>query len=750
MSELRKISRREFMRRTGQAGGGLVFALTFASACTPAEQAAAPAEKQAASVAPNVYVNIRNDGIVEIYCHRSEMGQGIRTSLAQVIADELEADWDKVEVLQAIGDEKYGDQNTDGSTSIRKQFDLLRNAGATARDMMLAAAAATWDVPADECVARRHAVHHEASGRSAGYGELVDTASGLPQPESAEFKSPDDYRFIGKPMDTIDGMAFTTGTAVYATDVTLPDMVYATIERCPVLGGKVASLDDTAAREISGVVDVIRMPEPTVPPVFNVLGGVAVLATNSWAAEQGRKALKIEWDRGANATYSSDTYKKQLIASASAPGNVMLNRGDADAEVANVHEATYYAPHLAQAPMEPPAAAARVNDDGTCEVWACTQHPQAARDTVAGTLGLDKEQVTVNVTLLGGGFGRKSKPDFIAEAAWLAKKAGRPVKVQWTREDDIRHGYFHAVSAQYFRAGMDADGVTKTWLHRTSFPSISSTFAPDVPGPQADELGLGAMDCPWDVPNLRLEACDAPAHVRIGWLRSVCNIFHAFGACGFVDELAHLKGQDPKEHLIDMIGPARKIDPAADGGEFSNYGQDLAQHPVDTGRLAGVAKKVADMAGWGRELPEGRGLGIAAHRSFLSYVGAVAEVSVDADGKIRVEDMWICIDAGLVVNPDRVHSQMEGAAIFGMSLALHGDITAQGGAVVEGNFDTYPVVRIGEVPRKIHTHIMPSDELPGGVGEPGVPPIAPAIVNAYFAASGERVRELPLRNLGLV
>ena len=750
MSELRKISRREFMQRTGQAGGGLVFALTFASGCTPADEAIVPASRDLASVAPNVYVNIRNDGIVEIYCHRSEMGQGIRTSLPQVIADELEADWDKIELIQAIGHEKYGDQNTDGSTSIRKHFDLLRNAGATARDMMIAAAASTWGVPAAECVARDHAVRHEASGRSAGFGDLVDAASELPQPESAEFKSPDDYKYIGKPMDTIDGMAFTTGAAVYATDMTLPDMLYASVERCPVLAGSVASLDDTAARAVAGVVDVVRMPEPTTPPVFNALGGVAVIATNSWAAEQGRKALDIEWDLGANAVYSSDTYKEQLIASASAPGNVVMNRGDADTAAASVHEAIYYAPHLSQAPMEPPAATARVNEDGSCEVWACTQDPQTARGTVAQTLGLEPEQVTVNVTLLGGGFGRKSKPDFIAVAAWLARETGKPVKVQWTREDDIRHGYFHSVSAQYFRAGMDEDGNTTTWLHRTSFPSIVTTFAPGISGPQGMELDLGVTDSPWDVPNLRIEACDAPAHLRIGWLRSVCNVFHAFGACSFVDELAHVNGRDPKEHLLEMIGPARLIDPADDGAEFGNYGQDLAQHPLDTGRLAAVAEKVAEMAGWGRELPDGRGLGIAVHRSFLAYVGTVAEVSVDADGKIKVEDLWMCIDAGLVVNPDRVVSQMEGAAIFGMSLALHGEITAKDGAVVEGNFDSYPMCRIAEVPHKIHAHIMESNALPGGVGEPGVPPVAPAIVNAYFAATGNRVRELPLRNAGLV
>jgi isoquinoline 1-oxidoreductase beta subunit len=749
MSELRKISRREFMKRTGRASGGLVFALTFASACTPREQAVAPMAGTGASVAPNVYVNIRDDGIVDIYCHRSEMGQGVRTSLVQVIADELEADWDKVKLIQAVGHEKYGDQNTDGSTSIRRQFDLLRNAGATARDMMIAAAASLWGVPADECVAREHAVHHEATGKSAGFGELVATASDMPQPESASFKAREDYRYIGKPVDTIDGRAFTTGTAMYGTDITLPEMLYASIERCPAYGGTLTALDDAAARAVSGVVDVLRMPEPTVPPGFNPQGGVAVLADNTWSAEKGRKALEIEWDRGANAVYSSDSYKEALIDSATSPGAVRLSRGDADIETASTHEAVYYAPHLAQAPMEPPAATARVNEDGTCEVWACTQDPQSARNQVAGTLGIDKEQVTVYVTLLGGGFGRKSKPDFIAEAAWLARESGRPVKVSWTREDDLRHGYLHSVSAQYFRAGMDDDGNAVSWLHRTSFPSIVSTFAPGITGPAPMELDLGAIDAPWHVPNLRIEACDAQAHARIGWFRSVCNVWHAFGACSFVDELAHVRGKDPKEHLVEMIGPPRTIDPKDDAAEYGNYSQDLAVHPIDTGRLAAVAEQVAGMAGWGRTLPDGHALGIAVHRSFLSYVGCVAEVSVDANGKLVVHEMWMCIDAGTVVNPDRVVSQLEGAAIFGLSLALHGELTARDGAIVEGNFDSYPVLRMSETPTEIHCHIMESDAPPGGVGEPGVPPVAPAIVNAYFAATGKRIRELPLRNAGL-
>ena len=737
------------MKRTGQAGGGLVFALTFASACQPDEVAVGPAAKATASVAPNVYVNIRNDGIVEIYCHRSEMGQGIRTSLPQVIADELEADWDKIEVIQAIGHEKYGDQNTDGSTSIRNHFDLLRNAGATARDMMIAAAAVMWAVPADECVAREHAVHHEGSGQSAGYGELVETANGMPQPESAKFKAREDYRYIGKPMDTIDGLDFTTGRAMYGTDTVLPNMLYASIERCPAFGGTATSFDDAAARAVAGVVDVIRMPEPTSPPLFNIQGGIAVLASNTWSASEGRKVLEIQWDRGVNAEHESKAYKEALVASASAPGTTVLARGDADVETHSQHEAVYYTPYLAQAPMEPPAAAAIVNEDGSCEVWAATQDPQTARATVAETLGIEKEQVTMNVTLLGGGFGRKSKPDFIAEAAWLARESGRPVMVAWSREDDIRHGYFHSVSAQYFRAGMDQDGTTQSWLQRSSFPSIFSTFAPDVNGPSGFELDLGLLDAPWNVPNMRIETGEAKAHLRIGWLRSVCNVFHAFGACSFVDELAHAKGKDPKEHLLEIIGPARNIDPADADAKYTNYGHELAKHPVATGRLSAVAQKVADMAEWGRDLPEGHGLGIAAHRSFLSYVAAVAEVSVDERGKLIVHELWIAIDAGTVVNPDRVHSQLEGAGIFGMSLALHGELTTKNGAVVEGNFDSYPMVRMSEAPAEIHTHIMESDAPPGGVGEPGVPPVAPAIVNAYFAASGKRVRELPLRNAGL-
>jgi isoquinoline 1-oxidoreductase beta subunit len=661
MSGFEKLSRREFLQTTGIASGGLVFAMTLGYPRSAAG---------ASNVAPSVYVNIRDDDVVEIYCHRSEMGQGIRTSLPQVIADELEADWDRIELLQAPGDAKYGDQNTDGSTSIRKHFDLLRTAGASAREMLIAAAAMEWGMPAAELVARNHAIHHEASGRSAAYGDLVASAAELEVPEDVTFKDPADYRYIGKPMDLIDGVAMTTGAGIYGTDTVLPGMLYASVERCPVFGGTVKSVDDAKALKVAGVEQVVQMPDGTSPPGYNPLGGVAVLASNTWSAEQGRKALAIEWETGLNAEYDSASYRQQLVDTSHKEGKTVMNRGDVNAAFGTadrVIEADYYAPHLSHAPMEPPAASAMMHEDGSVEIWAATQDPQSIQGTVAALLGIDKTQVKINVTLLGGAFGRKSKADFSAEAAWLAKKTGKPVKVSWSREDDIRHGYYHTVSAQYLKGALDDEGNTTAWLHRSVFPSIGSTFSAEATGPANFELGLGMIDNPYAVPNMRLESGDAKAHVRIGWLRSVCNIYHAFAVCSFADELAHEAAADPRDYLLRLAGSPRKVNPADDGAEYSNYGQSLDVHPIDTARYAAVIRKVSDMAGWGRNLPDGHGLGISVHRSFLSTVGAVAEVRVDGEGKLHVEELWIAIDAGLVVNPDRVAAQMEGAGIFGMS-----------------------------------------------------------------------------------
>ena len=746
MSRLTRISRREFLQRTGVAGGGLVFALHLGPL-------AAAGGESASSVAPNVYVNIREDDIVEIYCHRSEMGQGIRTCLPQVIADELEADWDKIELIQALGDAKYGDQNTDGSTSIRKQFDLLRNAGATAREVLIAAAAAQMGVPANELVARDHAVHHESSGQSASYGSLVASAVGIETPDEVSFKDPADYKYIGKDIDLIDGLDMTTGQANYGIDTVVEGMLFASLERPPVVGGKVKAFDDTAAKAVGGVESVVRMPDITTPVGFSPVGGVAVLATNTWSAQQGRAQLSIEWDNGANAVYDSESYRQTLVETSHKEGNLVLNRGDVNAAFDEAHStisADYYAPHLAHATMEPPAATARMTEDGGVEIWAPTQHPQAVQGTVAGLLGVEPAKVKVHVTLLGGGFGRKSKADFSAEAAWLAKETGRPVKVTWTREDDMRHGYYHSVSAQHLKAGLDAEGNTSAWLHRTVFPSIFSTFDPENTGPVTLEKSLGFTDNPFDIPNMRLEDGNATAHVRIGWLRSVSNIYHAFAVCSFADELAHLAGADPRDYLARLVGEERTHNPADFGGEYTNYDQSLEKYPINSERYKTVLNHVAEMADWGRDMPEGEGLGIAVHRSFLATIGTVAHVKVDDAGKLSVENLWFAVDAGLVVNPDRVRAQMEGAGIFGMSLAMLGEITAKDGAIVQDNYNNYPVVRMNQAPANIQVDILQLSDQPGGVGEPGVPPVAPAITNAYFAATGNRIRELPLSKAGLI
>jgi len=425
---------------------------------------------------------------------------------------------------------------------------------------------------------------------------------------------------------------------------------------------------------------------------------------------------------------------------------VIRQRGDVDAALAGAAKrlsADYYAPHLSQSPMEPPAALASFSGD-RCEVWACTQNPVGVAQQVAATTGIPQENVTVHVTLLGGGFGRKSKADFSAEAAFVSKAVGAPVKVTWTREDDIQHGYYHSVSAQHVEGGLDGDGRPVAWLHRTVFPSISSTFNPAERHASVGELGLGFVDWPYAIPNIRLENGEAQAHVRIGWLRSVCNIYHAFAIGSFIDELAHAAGADPKQFLLDVVGEPRKVDLAADQAEYENYGGSIDEYPIDAGRLRQVIEVASGAAGWDEKRPQGRALGIAAHRSFLTYVATVIEVSVE-NGDIRIGDVHIALDCGRFVNRDTVITQAQGAVIFGLSGALDGKITAKNGAIEQSNYHDYNILRIDEAPRQIHVHLVESDAPPAGVGEPGVPPVAPALANAIFVATGGRRRELPLR-----
>ncbi|MGU3536485.1 molybdopterin cofactor-binding domain-containing protein [Methylobacterium sp. A54F] len=704
---------------------------------------------------PKVFVGIAPDGTVTVTNHRSEMGQGVRTSIAFVVADELEADWSKVKVVQAWGDEEhFGNQDTDGSRSLRHFFQHFRHAGAAARLMLRQAAAKQWGVPVGEVTAENHVVAHAKSGRKLGYGEVAAAAAALPVPERASvaLKKPEAFRYIGKgKIGLIDNRDITTGKAIYGLDVKLDGMHYAVVARPPVYGGKVKSVDDSAAVKVPGVVKVFQIEAPGIPSEFMPLGGVAVVAKNTWAALKGREALKITWDDGPNAGYDTTAFRGELEKAARNPGKVVRNQGDVDAAMAKAKtrvQAEYFVPHLAQAPMEPPAAVARVKD-GACEAWACTQGPQAAHDRLVKRLGLPADKVRVNVTLLGGGFGRKSKPDYVVEAALCSQAiGGAPVKLAWTREDDIHHGYYHTISVEHLEAGLDEKGMPVAWLHRSAAPTIGSIFAPDPKHELPFELGMGLVNTPFDLPNVRLENPEAAAHVRIGWFRSVSNIPHAFAIQSFVAELAHAAGRDPKEYLLELIGPARKIDPVSIGDVW-NYGEDPSRYPIDTGRLRGVIEAAAKGAGWGRKLEKGRGLGVAGHYSFVTYTAVAAEVSVDPKGQVKVEAIDIAVDCGPQVNPERVRSQMEGAVIMGMGLALTSEITFQNGRAQQNNFDGYEIIRIDAAPKAVRVHLLPSgswDGPLGGVGEPGVPPVAPAIANAVFAATGRRVRQLPIRD----
>jgi len=745
------VSRRSVVKALGLAGGFVLAAPVLSRPALAAYETGAGKMPHGVVVDPRVFVAIAPDGTVTIVAHRSEMGTGVRTSLPLVVAEEMEADWSRVRVQQAHGDEvKYGNQDTDGSRSTRHYLMPMRQIGASARAMLEAAAAKRLGVPASEVKAVNHEVVHGASGRKLGFGELAADAAKEEVPAAASLKLKDakDFRYLGKgTVSIVDLRDITVGAARYGADVRLPGMKYAVIARPPVTGGKLVSFDAAEAMKVSGVEKVMEVQGWPWPSKFQPLGGVAVIARNTGAAIKGRDALKITWDDGANAKYDSVAYRAELEDAARKPGLVVRKEGDADGALKTADKVItgeYYLPHFAHVSMEPPVAVADVKGD-KAEIWAPVQSPGGTREDVAKTLGVPEDNVTVNVTLLGGGFGRKSKCDYALEAALLSKALGAPVKVQWTREDDIRHDFLHTVSVERIEAGLDKNGKVIAWRHRSVAPTIASTFAAGANHAAAFELGMGLVDMPFEIANIQCENPEAAAHTRIGWFRSVSNIPRAFAVQSMVGEIAHATGRDQKTMLLELIGSPRIIDLSA-VKDLWNYGEPYDSYPIDTARLRRVVEFVADKGEWGRSVPKGHGLGIAVHRSFVSYIATIVEVAVDDKGKLTVPRVDSAIDCGTYVNPERIQSQLEGCAIMGLSLAKYGQITFKDGKVQQGNFDDFPLVRIDEAPLVTNVHIVPPgpDTPPSGAGEPGLPPFAPALVNAIFAATGKRIRNLPI------
>ncbi len=715
MSVATGMKRREFLKAGAALGGGLLISL-YVPEFVPASRAADAAAKP---VALNAFVRIGTDESVTVISNHSEMGQGIYTSLPMLLNEELEADWARLRVESSPVDAVYnhtvfGIMMTGGSTTTNSEYDRFRKMGAMARIMLIAAAVQSWNVNAQSCRAEKGFVIHTPTGRRASYGSLADAASKIAPPKDIPLKDPKDFTLVGKPTHRLDTPSKTNGTAQFGLDVYIPGMLTAVVARAPVFGGKVVSFNAGAAKAIPGVVNVVQVPS-----------GVAVIAHGFWPAKLGREKLEITWDDGPGAAVSTVEMRAHFSALSKTPGAVARKVGDPAAALAGAAKtitAEYEVPYLAHCMMEPLNTVVDLHEAG-CEIWTGTQFQTGDRAAAAKVAGLKPEQVTLHTMLLGGGFGRRANPacDFVTEATEVAKAAKVPVKVVWTREDDIRGGWYRPMWYDHFAAGLDASGNPVAWTHTIVGQSIMT-------GTMFESFGVkdgidstsveGAADILYGIPNLQVELHTAKNEVPVQWWRSVGHSHTGFSVEAFLDEVAHAGGKDPYQLRRTL----------------------LAGQP----RMLAVLDLAAQKANWGTALPAGRARGIATHFSFDSYVAQVAEVSVEKDGTVHVHRVVAVVDCGRTVNPDTVKAQLEGGIIFGLTAALKTEITLDKGRVQQRNFNDYPMLRMFESPA-IEVFIVPSTEHPAGVGEPGVPPVAPAVTNAIFAATGKRVRRLPIK-----
>jgi isoquinoline 1-oxidoreductase beta subunit len=701
MSEIVKLGRRDFLRLSAGAGAGLWLGVT-----SPACKKKTPPD----ALQPSAFLSVERSGRITIWVAKAEMGQGVRTSLPALVAEELDADWRRVEVRQAIADPKYGQMMTGGSTSVRTNWDPMRKVGAAARQMLVAAAARRWRVDPASCRTRDSEVRGPG-GERLGYGELAAAAARLPVPDAPRLKDPKDFLLVGKPLHRLDAPEKIAGRAEFGLDVRTPSMLFAAVARCPVFGGKVRSFDPVKAKAVQGV-----------RGVHAVASGIAVVADSTWAALKGREALVVQWEEGPAAKVNSASLRERfLLAARGAPEGVAREEGGGARALARAHrrlEAIYELPFLAHATMEPMNCTAHVRA-GRAELWVPSQAPRWAQEAVAKELRLPQEKVVVHTTLLGGGFGRRAMPDVAVEAALVSKAAGAPVQVVWTREDDIQHDYYRPASVHRLAAGLDAGGAPIAWTHRVVSPSIARQNFGRQSGEERPDVVEGAWDLPYAIPAIEVDYAIPDVPIPVGWWRSVYASQTAFANESFLDEVAAGAGRDPVALRAGLLGKAPQ--------------------------LRAALLLAAEKAGWGKALPRGRARGVACHSSFHSHAAEVAEVSVEG-GEVRVHRVVAAVHCGRVVNPDILEAQVESAIAYGLGAALHGEIAIDRGRAKQSNFDDYPPLALSEMPA-VEVHVVPSGEPPTGIGEPGLPPIAPAVMNAVFVATGIRVRRLPAREL---